>query len=509
MTTYTENLVNHHNHVEPTEVDLLREDVPDDSEKKELRFGNKVFNVFSNITVEPCIFLMVTGTMITNMASQNLQLEKACRVNLNFSKEICDSLRLQDGVAHNDYEREIQRLVASALAWRTYLTATLPCFLALFVGSFSDITGYRKLFIIVPIIGQILVGINNKFSVHFFYQINLEKVIFSDAIIEGLTGGWCICFLSAFAYISAITTEQDRTYRIGIVGFCITFGMPVGVGLSGILLRLVGFYGVYLISISIHSLNALYSIFVLKDPKRSPEQKEHADRGCCHLMRIFFNFTNVKETIRVIVRNAPNNRRLRLCVLLLVVTVIFGPMQGEMSIMYLSVRFRFQWDEIQYSLFQTYNLIINFIGTTFTILVLARHFGWHDSLLGIISSISKIAASFVYGFAQSGAIFYLGPVIDILNGTALLAMRAIMSKLVELEELGKLSSVVGIAENLMPLIYVPMYTRVYSATLDVLPGAVFLLGALLTLPVVAVLSNFFYEHRKQVGKLKSSPIELE
>lgn len=30
-----------------------------------------------------------------------------------------------------------------------------------------------------------------------------------------------------------------------------------------------------------------------------------------------------------------------------------------------------------------------------------------------------------------------GPVIDILNGTALLAMRAIMSKLVELEELGK------------------------------------------------------------------------
>lgn len=274
MATYTGNGVNPHNHVEPTEVDPLREDVPRDSEKIVLKFGDKIINVFTNITVEPCIFLMVTGTMITNMASQNLQLEKACRVNLNFSTEICDSLRLQDGIAHNDYEREIQILVANALAWRTYLTATLPCFLALFVGSFSDITGYRKLFIIVPIIGQIIVGINNKFSVHFFYQINLEKVILSDAIIEGLTGGWCICFLSAFAYISAITTEQDRTYRIGLVGFCITFGMPIGVGLSGILLRLVGFYGVYLISILLHSLNALYSIFVLKDPKRSPEQKD-------------------------------------------------------------------------------------------------------------------------------------------------------------------------------------------------------------------------------------------
>lgn len=52
---------------------------------------------------------------------------------------------------------------------------------------------------------------------------------------------------------------------------------------------------------------------------------------------------------------------------------------------------------------------------------------------------------------------------------------------------GKLSSVVGLVENLMPLLYVPMYTRVYSATMEVLPGAVFLMGALLTLPAVAVL----------------------
>ncbi|CAB3243659.1 unnamed protein product [Arctia plantaginis] len=352
-------------------------------------------------------------------------------------------------------------------------------------------------------------GDSEKKELSFRDKMNLEMLIFSDAIIEGLTGGWCICFLTAFAYVSAITTIQDRTFRIGLVGFCITFGLPIGVGLSGILLRLVGFYGVFGISISLHALNVLYSIFVLKDPKRNPEQTEHASRGCCHLIRIFFNFTNVKETIRVIVRKAPNNRRLRLCVLLGVVTVIFGPMQGELSILYLSVRFRFQWDEIQFSLFQTYNLIINSIGTTFTILVLAKHLGWHDSLLGIISSLSKIAASFVYGFAQTGAIFYLGPVIDIMNGTALFAMRAIMSKLVEVEELGKLSSVVGMVENLMPLLYVPMYTRVYAATLDVLPGAVFLLGALLTIPCIAVLCYLFYEHRKQVGKLKSPAIELE
>lgn len=45
----------------------------------------------------------------------------------------------------------------------------------------------------------------------------------------------------------------------------------------------------------------------------------------------------------------------------------------------------------------------------------------------------------------------------------------------------------GLIENLTPLLYVPLYTKVYTATMEVLPGAVFLLGAGLTLPALAVL----------------------
>lgn len=38
----------------------------------------------------------------------------------------------------------------------------------------------------------------------------------------------------------------------------------------------------------------------------------------------------------------------------------------------------------------------------------------------------------------------------------------------------------------MPLVYAPMYTQVYRATLDVLPGAFFLLGGALTFPAVII-----------------------
>lgn len=51
---------------------------------------------------------------------------------------------------------------------------------------------------------------------------------------------------------------------------------------------------------------------------------------------------------------------------------------------------------------------------------------------------------------------------------------------------GKLNSIVGLIEVLMPIMFVPMFTRLYTATMDALPGAVFLLAGALTLPVAFV-----------------------
>lgn len=73
-----------------------------------------------------------------------------------------------------------------------------------------------------------------------------------------------------------------------------------------------------------------------------------------------------------------------------------------------------------------------------------------------------------------------------LNGTSFISMRSIATKLVTSNELGKVNSLFGVAEALMPLVYAPMYTTVYAATIDVLPGAFFLLGGALTSPAVVI-----------------------
>ncbi|KAL0840661.1 hypothetical protein ABMA28_015857 [Loxostege sticticalis] len=484
-----------------TEKDPLNGNQVEDTETfQDKTFYEKCRYVIKHITFEPTMVMFMMPVIIMMSTTQNLSLEKACRVNLNFTDEICRSLRMQNVDNQNIYERETQKLLASALGKRTYISATVPAFMAIFVGAWSDLTGHRRVFVLMGITGQILVGISNIINTYFFYELPLEALVFSEAVFEAFSGGWCVFFMTIFSYMAIITTSENRTFRLGIVNFSFTVALPIGMALSGVLIKNLGFYGCYGFVVCVLTINFLYTFCCVKDPERTPAQKKHDRKGVRHFFKTFFDLSNVKETFKVVFKNGPNRRRLRMCVLMIIVTFLFGPMFGEMSVMYMSTRYRFNWDEVKFSLFQAYNFITHTIGTIFSITVFSKYLQWHDSMLGIISTVSKISASFVYAFAPNETIFFIAPMVEILNGTSMLALRSIFSKLVASDELGKVNSIIGLTENLMPLAYVPLYTQVYTATMEVLPGAVFLLGAAMTLPAVVVFVFLFVEHRRGLKK---------
>lgn len=97
--------------------------------------------------------------------------------------------------------------------------------------------------------------------------------------------------------------------------------------------------------------------------------------------------------------------------------------------MYLYVRYKHKWDEIDYSVFSTFNFVIHiignddvyidnydinwrisllFLGTIFSLTFFSKFLKVDDAVLGAISSISKILSGFVYAFAPTPTIFYLG-----------------------------------------------------------------------------------------------------
>ncbi|XP_050680090.1 proton-coupled folate transporter-like [Leptidea sinapis] len=502
-----EEKVNQNNEREQfTESDPLKENGGEFKEKKS--FKENFLYAVKNVTVEPVMICYVVSCVLAILTGQNLNLEKACRVNLNFTKDICDSLKSQTLEAENEYERDVQILVARAMAWRTLITATLPCITALFVGSWSDKTGYRKIFIIIPIIGQTLSCFNGILHYYFFFELSLEAYVFSDALIDGLSGSFCVCFLTIFSYISTITTVENRTFRLGLINFSMSVGFPIGMGLSGVLLKYSGFYSVYSFCAVIHVLNFLYTVFILKDPKRDEGQKQHDKKGLVHLTRLYFDIANIKNTLLVVFKKGSNNRRLRMFVYLAVAAILFGPTHGELAVMYISTRYRFNWDEVKFGIFQAYNFVMHTLGTIISVAIFSKWLRWHDAVLGIFSTISKIASSFVYCFAQNERILYLAPVIDMLNGTSLLAIRSIVSKLVATDELGKVNSIFGLCENLTPLLYIPMYTKVYTSTMEVLPGAVFLVGSAMVLPTLFVFIWLLYEHRRNIHRTKKQEANM-
>ena len=99
----------------------------------------KVFSgikkIYGGITVEPLFFLYVLNYTTYYTIFQNLQIEKACRINLNQTESVCDNL---EDPANSAVQDDVQKLVANIKMWGSFLS-TVPAFLCVsFLGPISD-----------------------------------------------------------------------------------------------------------------------------------------------------------------------------------------------------------------------------------------------------------------------------------------------------------------------------------------------------------------------------------
>lgn len=235
---------------------------------KNKTFGEKISYIRDNITVEPLLAGLIVPSIISRFAMGNLNLDKACRVNLQFGDEVCDALITRESNNFSSYEREVQKLISSIDIWKGIIQTLIPCILIMFIGAWSDRTGKRKFIILMPIFGEFITSLNNIVNVYFFYEIPVQMTVFLETIFPACTGGWVTMFLGVFAYITDITTEEARTFRVGLVNFCMTVGVPVGISLSGILLKMFGYYAIFATTSVMFLLILLYGFFCLKEPEQ-------------------------------------------------------------------------------------------------------------------------------------------------------------------------------------------------------------------------------------------------
>lgn len=59
---------------------------------------------------------------------------------------------------------------------------------------------------------------------------------------------------------------------------------------------------------------------------------QKSSKNCCEWLRAFFDISLVKETLMVAFKRGPNNRRLRVIMLVVVLCVVIGPIYGKKNI---------------------------------------------------------------------------------------------------------------------------------------------------------------------------------
>lgn len=152
-------------------------------------FCQKLKVIFTNITVEPIMMCYILPSVMSVIATQNLNLEKACRVNLQLDIDTCNALTAKNEsfVGYKIAERQVQQLVTNRAMYRNVLQSLFPTVLLLFLGSWSDRQKRRKPCIIIPIIGEICMCLGLLISTYFFFELPIEFNVLVESL-PAITG---------------------------------------------------------------------------------------------------------------------------------------------------------------------------------------------------------------------------------------------------------------------------------------------------------------------------------
>ena len=99
---------------------------------------------WKNITIEPVIFLYLTSVGLISVIRPNLLLDKACRIKLNLTDEICDNLsNLNETSEYYNATIEVQKVVADYETTLSLAAALPRVAFTLLAGPWSDRHGRR------------------------------------------------------------------------------------------------------------------------------------------------------------------------------------------------------------------------------------------------------------------------------------------------------------------------------------------------------------------------------
>lgn len=170
--------------------------------------------------------------------------------------------------------------------------------------------------------GEVVACVGFIISTYFFHELPLQFNIVAEAVPPGITGGWYVMSMAIFSYISDITTTETRTVRIGAVHIFWSLSHTMGTAISGILCRVIGYYGIFSISLGLYAIAMVYATFFVKE-------KWDEDVTGGKLLLDLFEVKHIKKTFESVYRKGSGNRRAKVCSIMVLMMIVAGPWYGK------------------------------------------------------------------------------------------------------------------------------------------------------------------------------------
>ena len=208
----------------------------------------------------------------------------------------------------------------------------------LFLGPWSDSVG-RKMIIIIPLIGSILLCFIYMINVYFFDELVVEFLW-----LEGLSyclGGYSLFFLGLHGYIADTTSVKTRTIRLGILEGLFAISEGLGNYINVYLYssfksygKNAGYYGSFGTAAAVFLLAIVIAHIRIQDNKEKKDEKVKV-----------FDWRNIQESLKVLVKKRPKNMRSIVIMLFVCYQLGMFGFNGLTHVDYLYLRRKFNYDD--------------------------------------------------------------------------------------------------------------------------------------------------------------------
>lgn len=457
--------------------------------------------------IELMVLLLVFAYNLSATVLKHQIIFQTCAVIFEYNATDCRKLSTRNTTDYiRKIEEDIQPYVARFFMINSVIQSIVPALCGSFVGAWSDRFG-RKPLLIASFTGYLLFygvtsvisRLSDSFPLSPWYYLlgTLPLSLLGDGVTYSV---------ATLCYISDVSTPKERPFRMAFYEACIYIGLMTGSFASGYIyenynsatlvfvistLCLI-FATSFIICVIPESLNSRVVQTVdrggLTDESPASEQPEK--------LNYLFDVERFRDMLRTCFKH--REFEIRSVILLIVgclITCAFV-VDGSISIFYLFIREKFQWTVKEYTAYESISILVPIAGNILGIWLLRKVF--HIKLLNValLGLLSHISQSLMKGFAAVNWQLYLAIFLGVLKSVVNPMLHTVLSHLVPTNELGKIFSFTSALQAFVPFVASPLYTIVYSCTLETFPGFFNILSANLFLLATCLLAVVIRKKQK-------------